>query len=69
MSGQAQTFGFANFPPGQELRTADAMYLSTSPIYQGLYIASRTTAPSMRPLLPGPSLRAIAFTTRRTSPA
>ncbi len=41
VSGQAQTFGFANFPPGQELRTADAMYLSTSPIYQGLYIASR----------------------------
>lgn len=43
VSGQAQTFGFANFPPGQELRTADAMYLSTSPIYQGLFIASRNS--------------------------
>ncbi len=40
ISGEPQGFGFANFPPGQELVAADSMYLSSSPISQGLYIAN-----------------------------
>lgn len=40
VSGEVQTFAFANFPPGQELGTADGIYLSTSPIAQSIYITS-----------------------------
>lgn len=41
VSGQQTPFAFANFPEGRGLNSADAMFLDSSPISQGLYIVSR----------------------------
>ena len=42
-SGEEIRFGFAGFPPGQELRNADAMYLNTDPVAPAIYIIDRKT--------------------------
>ena len=42
-SGEEIRFGFAGFPPGQELRNADAMYLNTDPVAPAIYIVDRKT--------------------------
>jgi hypothetical protein len=41
VSGESQTFAFANFPSGQQLAGVNAMYLSTSPLAQSIYITSQ----------------------------
>lgn len=41
-SGQEVPFGYASFPEGQELRSADAMFLNNNPIGQGLLIVNRS---------------------------
>lgn len=43
ISGEAQPFGFASFPEGQLLTSADAFYLNDNPIAPGLYIVSRAS--------------------------
>ncbi len=40
-SGENENFDFTMFPPGQEMGTANAMYFSTSPILQYMYITSQ----------------------------
>ena len=40
-SGQVEPFGLVNFPPGQELTNANALYFSTSPISQQMYVSSQ----------------------------
>jgi hypothetical protein len=40
--GVRQDFGYANFPQGQQLTSATAFYLNTSPIQPAIYIASQT---------------------------
>lgn len=40
IGGEAQPFAFANFPSGQQLGLTDAMYFSTSPIAQSIYLVS-----------------------------
>ena len=42
-AGEEIRFGFAGFPPGQELRNADAMYLNTDPVAPAIYIVDRKT--------------------------
>lgn len=39
--GEAQNFGYAAFPDGIPLNSANGLFLSTSPISPGLYIVSR----------------------------
>ncbi|MBZ0284571.1 MAG: hypothetical protein K8L97_27780 [Anaerolineae bacterium] len=41
VSGEQTPFAFANFPEGQGMPSADAMFLDSSPISQGMYIISR----------------------------
>ncbi len=41
LGGETQTFAFAAFPNGQELGVANAMFLSTSPISQSIYLSSQ----------------------------
>ncbi len=41
VSGEQTPFAFANFPEGQGMPSADAMFLDRSPISQGMYIISR----------------------------
>jgi len=43
VSGEQTPFAFANFPEGQGVPSADALFLDSSPISQGLYIVSRGT--------------------------
>ncbi len=40
--GKQTSFGYASFPEGQILNSADALFLSADPLSQGLYIVSRT---------------------------
>ncbi len=40
-AGEEIRFGYAGFPPGQELRHADAMFLNTDPVAPAIYIADR----------------------------
>lgn len=40
-SAEQQPFGFASFPDNFQLASADAMFLNTDPIAQGLYIVNR----------------------------
>lgn len=42
VSGQPTPFAYANFPEGQQLTEATAMYLNADPIAQGLYLVSRS---------------------------
>ncbi len=42
-AGDEIRFGYAGFPPGQELRNADAMYLNTDPVAPAIYIVDRKT--------------------------
>lgn len=42
-TGEQQPFGFAGFPEGQGLTSAEAMYFNTNPISQSIYFASRDT--------------------------
>ena len=41
VSGQQSPFSFAGFPAGQQITSADAMFLNTDPIGQAIYIVSR----------------------------
>jgi hypothetical protein len=41
LGGEPQTFAYAAFPSGQELGVANAMFLSTSPISQSIYLSSQ----------------------------
>jgi hypothetical protein len=41
VSGQQSPFSFAGFPAGQEITSANAMFLNTDPIGQAIYIVSR----------------------------
>jgi hypothetical protein len=43
VSGQPTPFAYANFPEGQQLTDATAMYLNADPIAQGLYLVSRSS--------------------------
>jgi hypothetical protein len=40
-SGERQGFAFASFPDGQEITSANAMFLNTNPIAQDIYIVSQ----------------------------
>jgi len=40
-AGDELRFGFAGFPPGQELRNADAMFLNSDPVAPAIYIVDR----------------------------
>lgn len=40
-AGEEIRFGYAGFPPGQELRHADAMFLNTDPVAPAIYIVDR----------------------------
>ena len=40
-AGEEIRFGYAGFPPGQEMRHADAMFLNTDPVAPAIYIADR----------------------------
>ncbi|MGQ9889740.1 MAG: hypothetical protein ACUVSX_14825 [Aggregatilineales bacterium] len=42
-AGQQQPFGFAGFPDGQSITSAEAMYFNANPISQSIYFASRAT--------------------------
>jgi hypothetical protein len=41
ISGELQPFSFSDFPEGQPLTSADAMYLNRNPVAQNLYIVDR----------------------------
>jgi hypothetical protein len=41
ISGELQPFGFSDFPEGQPLTSADALYLNRNPVAQNLYIVDR----------------------------
>ncbi|MBL8166483.1 MAG: hypothetical protein JNJ61_31155 [Anaerolineae bacterium] len=43
VSGQPTPFAYANFPEGQQLTDATAMFLNADPIAQGLYLVSRSS--------------------------
>jgi hypothetical protein len=43
VSGQQTGFTFAGFPAGQEINSADAMFLDTDPIGQAIYIINRSS--------------------------
>ncbi|MCY4526939.1 MAG: hypothetical protein OXB89_10065, partial [Anaerolineaceae bacterium] len=40
-AGEEIRFGYAGFPPGQEMRHADAMFLNTDPVAPAIYIVDR----------------------------
>ena len=40
-AGEEIRFGYAGFPPGQEMRNADAMFLNTDPVAPAIYIVDR----------------------------
>jgi hypothetical protein len=40
VSGSLTSFSFANFPDGQQMSSADGMYLNSAPIAQGIFIVS-----------------------------
>lgn len=40
VSGEQTQFGYANFPPGQELKEAKGFYLNSDPLAQNFYILS-----------------------------
>jgi len=44
VSGTQTEFIYASFPAGQQITTADAMFLDTSPIGQSLYIVRRANS-------------------------
>lgn len=40
-SGEELRFGFAGFPPNQQIETAESMFLNTNPVSPGIYITDR----------------------------
>lgn len=40
-SGEELRFGFAGFPPNQNIQAAEAMFLNTNPVAPGIYITDR----------------------------
>ena len=42
-AGDELRFGFAGFPPGQELNSADAMFLNSDPVAPAIYIVDRSS--------------------------
>ena len=43
VSGEQNAFVFAGFPSGQQILSADAMFLDTNPVGQAIYIVSRNS--------------------------